>query len=135
MSPRSREVLNGVGVDGVGGIFPFFSFFFVFLRFCVALMEDKGKRLQFTARMGNFTPTPSALTPCKTSRRRGARGREGVYGGLFFCEAPLPCKKKAPFRWKRLVPPDAAPNAPSALWNTEKKKTMIFLLTCHQLQF
>ena len=28
------EVLNGVGVDGVGGIFPFFFFcFFVFLRF------------------------------------------------------------------------------------------------------
>ena len=30
------EVLNGVGVDGVGGIFPFFcffSFFFAFLRF------------------------------------------------------------------------------------------------------
>ena len=27
------EVLNGVGVDGVGGIFPFFSFFFVFFRF------------------------------------------------------------------------------------------------------
>ena len=27
------EVLNGVGVDGVGGIVPFFSFFFVFLRF------------------------------------------------------------------------------------------------------
>ena len=25
------EVLNGVGVDGVGGLFPFF--FFVFLRF------------------------------------------------------------------------------------------------------
>ena len=29
------EVLNGVGVDGVGGIFPFFLFFFVFLRFFV----------------------------------------------------------------------------------------------------
>ena len=27
------EVLNGVGVDGLGGIFPFFSFFFVFFRF------------------------------------------------------------------------------------------------------
>ena len=27
------EVLNGVGVDGVGGIFPFFSSIFVFLRF------------------------------------------------------------------------------------------------------
>ena len=27
-----REVLNGVGVDGVGVIFPFFFAFFVFLR-------------------------------------------------------------------------------------------------------
>ena len=89
------EVLNGVGVDGVGGIFPFFfsfffafsfffvflrfssfffaflrfsSLFFVFLRFSLVLSEDKGKRLQFTAKMGNFTPTPSAPTPCKTSR-------------------------------------------------------------------
>ena len=84
------EVLNGVGVDGVGGIFPFFdvcvcffffsfsfffdflffvSLFFVlfrFLRFSLILLEDKGARLQFPAKMGNFTPTPSALTPCKT---------------------------------------------------------------------
>ena len=29
----SWEVLNGVGVDGVGGIFHFFLLFFVFLRF------------------------------------------------------------------------------------------------------
>ena len=80
------EVLNGFGVDGVGGIFPFFRFFFcfsslfrffflrfsslffVFLRSSLVLSEDKGKRLQFTAKMGNFTPTPSAPTPCKTSR-------------------------------------------------------------------
>ena len=27
------EVLNGVGADGVGGIFPFFAFSFVFLCF------------------------------------------------------------------------------------------------------
>ena len=54
------EVLNGVGVDGVGGIFPFFyvfffvffrfsSFFFVFLRFSslffAFLLEDKGEQL------------------------------------------------------------------------------------------
>ena len=53
--------------------FPFVFFclsFFVFLRFSsfsLALLEDKGKRLQFAAKMGNFTPTPSASTPCKTS--------------------------------------------------------------------
>ena len=68
------EVLNGVGVDGVGGIFPFFrffSFFFVFLRFSSLFWHSprgQGKQLQFTAKMGNFTPTPSAPTPCKTSR-------------------------------------------------------------------
>ena len=32
------------------------------------LLKDKGKQQQFTAKMGNFTPTPSAPTPCKTSR-------------------------------------------------------------------
>ena len=52
--------------------FPFFSFFFsshffVFLRFSLTLLEDKGKQLQFNANMGNFTPTPSAPTACKTS--------------------------------------------------------------------
>ena len=90
------EVLNGVGVDGVGGSFPFFyvffflaflrffvffrfslvffvffrfsAFFFVFLGFSLILLEDKGGQLQFTAKMGNFTPTPSAPTPCATSR-------------------------------------------------------------------
>ena len=88
------EVLNGVGVDGVGGIFPFFSFFFVFLRFSSFFFVflrfsslffvflrfssfffvfclfswNKGKRLQFTGKMGNFTPTPSAPTPFGTSR-------------------------------------------------------------------
>ena len=44
-------------------------FFFVFLCFSLALLEDKGKRLQFTANMGNFTLMPSAPTPCKTSRQ------------------------------------------------------------------
>ena len=76
------EVLNGVGVDGVGVIFPFFyaffvflrifSLFFAFLRFS-SLFSSPPKRqgqttAKFTARMGNFTPTPSAPTPCKTSR-------------------------------------------------------------------
>ena len=77
------EVLNGVGVDGVGVIFPFFYAFFVFLRifllFFFAFLSfsllfsssPKGQgqtTAKFTAKMGNFTPTPSAPTPCKTSR-------------------------------------------------------------------
>ena len=70
MFPRIRwEVLNGVGVDGVGVIFPFFThcslfsrIFPLFLRFSLLLLTDKGKQQQFTAKMGNFTPTPSALT-------------------------------------------------------------------------
>ena len=89
MVPFFWEVLNGVGVDGVRGIsrflrffffvflrffvfFRFFLFFFslflVFLRFSLILLEDKDEQLQFTAKMGNFTPTPSAPTPCATSR-------------------------------------------------------------------
>ena len=35
--PKVWEVLNGVGVDGVGGIFPFLSFFFAFSFFFVSL--------------------------------------------------------------------------------------------------
>ena len=50
----------------------FFPFFFAFFpSFCIFpffLRIDKGKQQQFTAKMGNFTPTPSAPTPCKTSR-------------------------------------------------------------------
>ena len=78
------EVLNGVGVDGVGGMEDFFLFFFAFSFLLVFLRSSsfffrfsslfwysprgQGKRLQFTAKMGNFTPTPSAPTPCRTSR-------------------------------------------------------------------
>ena len=67
--------LNGVGVDGVGGNF---SFFFVFLRFSLFFFvslcfsphspRTRGKQLQFTGKTGNFTPTPSAPTPLRTSR-------------------------------------------------------------------
>ena len=80
------EVLNGVGVDGVGVIFPFFYAFFpfflrifpLFLRISLLLLKDKGKQQQFTAKMGNFTPTPSAPTPCKTSRMTKNHGSSGV---------------------------------------------------------
>ena len=43
-------------------LFVFFSFF------SSSPKGQKGKEQQFTAKMGNFTPTPSAPTPCKTSR-------------------------------------------------------------------
>ena len=65
------EVLNGVGVDGVGVIFPFFTHFSPFFtHFSPFPMHFSAspKDQQFTARMGNFTPTTSAPTPCKTSR-------------------------------------------------------------------
>ena len=51
-----------------------FGFFFVFLRFSSFFFVfflfswNKGNRLQFTGKMGNFTPTPSAPTPFGTSR-------------------------------------------------------------------
>ena len=51
-----------------------FRFFFVFLRFSSFFFVfrlfswNKGKRLQFTGKMGNFTPTPSAPTPFGTPR-------------------------------------------------------------------
>ena len=76
--------MGGVGVDGVGGILPFFVFFcfvfafsfcFVVLRFSSfsslfsASLTGQGETTGFfTLKMGNFTPTPSAPTPCKTSR-------------------------------------------------------------------
>ena len=52
--------------------FRFSSLFFVFLRFFLPIIVyswNKGKRLQFTGKMGNFTPTPSAPTPFGTSRK------------------------------------------------------------------
>ena len=62
------EVLNEVGVDGVGVISPFFYAFlrffthffgfFAFLRFSLLLLNDKGKQQQFTAEMG------ISLRPC-----------------------------------------------------------------------
>ena len=66
ISPASYswEVLNGVGVDAVGVIFPLI-FFRIFSLFSSLLLKDKGKQHQFTAKMGNFTPTPSAPTRAK----------------------------------------------------------------------
>ena len=50
-------------------VFPLFLRIFpLFLRFSLLLLKDKGKQQHFTAKMGNFTPTPSAPSPCKTSR-------------------------------------------------------------------
>ena len=82
------EVLDGVGGCRWGrSDFPpffnaffhfsrfFFVFFFAFLRFSSLFSSSpKGQgqtTAKFTAKIGNFTPTPSASTPCKTSRFRG----------------------------------------------------------------
>ena len=102
------EVLNGVGVDGVGVIFPFFyaffallrifSLFFVFLRFSLLLLllKDKGKQQQFTAKIRKFTPTPSALTPCKTSRGWRNADNFGCDLGVNFLGGPSkPWRNKA----------------------------------------
>ena len=82
----SWKVLKGVGVGWresplfvrffalffafFAGISPFLRespFFCAFLRF-FALYPRRGKQLQFTGKMGSFTPTPSAPTPLRTSR-------------------------------------------------------------------
>ena len=70
------EVLYGVGVHGVGVIFPFLrtfrffthffaflSLFFVFLRFSLLLLKDKGKQEQFTAKNGEFHSDPVCTDP------------------------------------------------------------------------
>ena len=66
-----QEILNGVGVDGVGGICPFFLFFLRFLCFFFFFsptLLGQEQRLQLTGRTRDFTPTPSAPTPFRTSR-------------------------------------------------------------------
>ena len=56
----------------------FSSSFFAFFRFSPILPGRERKRLQFTVKMGNFTPTPSARTPFRTSRTiQGGPGTEG----------------------------------------------------------
>ena len=121
--PQNWEVLNGVGVDGVGRIFPLFLRIFplflrifplflrnfpLFLRISPLFLKDKAKEQQFTAKMGNFTPTPSAPTPCKTSRqnclslflRCGAMRFN--FENLENCNCPGVCKPWLPNSGSRL---------------------------------
>ena len=52
-------------------IFPlYFRIFPLFLRFSLLLLKDKSKQQQLTAKMGNFTPTPSAPTPVQKFPRQ-----------------------------------------------------------------
>ena len=47
----------------------------------------KTKKLQFTGKMGNFTPTPTAPTPLRTSRTKMARffqSPDHQYGAEFY---------------------------------------------------
>ena len=60
-----------MGSEGFSHVFRFSPFFLRFLYFSLVFLlfsHDKSKRLQFTGKMGNFTPTPSAPTPFRTSR-------------------------------------------------------------------
>ena len=72
----SWEVLHGVGVDGVGVIFPFFyaffvfyaffrffPLFFVFLRFSLLLPKDKGKQHKIYCKNGEFHSDPVYTDP------------------------------------------------------------------------
>ena len=69
------EVLNGVGVDGVGVIFRFFYAFFPFAThfspfssLFSASPEGQGQKTANYCKNGEFHSDPSAPTPCKTSR-------------------------------------------------------------------
>ena len=78
LSPLRRlnwEVLSGVGVDGVGGIFPFFllfffvflrfsSLFFVFLRFLPILLEQ-GQTTAIYWENGEFHSDPVCTDPVR----------------------------------------------------------------------
>ena len=82
------EVLTGVGADGVGGLFHyyfffvflsfssfflvffFFLFFFFFFAFLLILLAQEQTTATYW-KMGNFSPTPSAPTPFRTSRMIG----------------------------------------------------------------
>ena len=103
-----------VGVDGVGGIFPsffwgggggrsslfrFFAFyrfsslFFAFLRFSSLFSHShrgQGRKTAIYCKHGNFTPTPSAPTPCKTSRTC-----------CFFARILVRCSCCSIWEWKR----------------------------------
>ena len=55
--PLVWEVLNGVGVDGVGGLFPFFrlsSLFFVFLRCFPYSPRGQGQTAAIYCKNGEF---------------------------------------------------------------------------------
>ena len=96
-----------MGSEGFSHFFRFFSFFFVFFRFSsfffaflrfsslffvfLIFFWDKGRRLQFTGKMGNFTPTPSAPTPFGTSRK--------ILVSVKFVSAILGPEMAAPILW------------------------------------
>ena len=97
------EVLNGVGVDGVGVIFPFFyavfrffTHFFVFFRFSSLLSsspEGQGQTTAIYCKNGEFHSDPVCTDPvqnlptpeyCISFRKRRSfevRGRGGIQEG------------------------------------------------------
>ena len=105
MVPYVWEVLNGVGVDGVGGIFPFFTFLFLFflrfflplffvslffflfclrfssfffgiLRFSLILPRGQGQTTAIYCKNGQFDSDPVCTDPVQDFPICGNRGKE-----------------------------------------------------------
>ena len=76
------EVVNGVGVDGVGGIFPFsyaffpffYAFFPLFLRFSLLLLKDKGQTTAIYCKNGEFHSDPVCTDPVQNFPNIACRG-------------------------------------------------------------
>ena len=104
--PYIWEVLNGVGVDGVGGIFPFFSFFFafsffvhflfVFLRFFFfrfsslffaffPILLEQGQTTAIYWENGEFHSDPVCTDPVRNFPIHGNQDRNSwaVFQGIF----------------------------------------------------
>ena len=133
------EVLNGVGVDGVGGIFPFFSLFFVFLRFFVffrfsslffvflrfsgILLEDKGNDCYLLQKWGiSLRPRlhrPRAKLPDKFSGKVQIVSR--TLSGLFLVGAlNRPRKRKGTNRENPWTIPEQIGKIPEKSGKSQK---------------
>ena len=86
-----------------------FSLFFVFLLFSPFffsfLREGQGQSTAIYCHNGNFSPTPSALTPCKTFRQNldcnlaifDQNGHFDQFGPVHYLAIPLPLLNGARF--------------------------------------
>ena len=84
----------------------FCSFFFVFLLLFSSSPKGQGQTTaKFTAKMGNFTPTPSAPTPCKTSRL--CKTQKSLHGRHVWETLSEGCNRNRTWWNSHLVPLDA----------------------------